>query len=234
MSSDKILLVKGTAGLGNRLQCLLTGILYARLSGRRLVIDWRYRFYSSGNANSFYSFFQCPSARPMDVIPETDSVRPAIWRGHLRDSASSMRDHYAKSKQWRHWNKFSVDVRTLDYDEDVLVLVISYQQVERLRPHFTGSFGGLASQSDREILRALFRDELKLQQQLQQRVDQLQQDVCARPTIGVHVRYTDHQVCLWAILKKLNSLLRQGSDLQISCQPTTSKLNTCSRETTRT
>jgi hypothetical protein len=40
------LLVKGRASLGNRILSALTGILYARLTGRRLLVDWRDEVYS--------------------------------------------------------------------------------------------------------------------------------------------------------------------------------------------
>ena len=62
----------------------------------------------------------------------------------------------------------------------------------------------------------LFREELVLHPLLQERVDQfLQHDISGRRTIGVHVRYSDHYVRLWAILKKLNSLLQQDPELQV-------------------
>src|SRR5262249_35551159 len=40
-NDGKLLLVKGIAGLGNRILCALTGILYARLAGRKVCVDWR-------------------------------------------------------------------------------------------------------------------------------------------------------------------------------------------------
>ena len=52
MNEDKYLIVKGLAGLGNRMLSALTGILYARLSGRRLIIDWRDPTYSSDGSNA--------------------------------------------------------------------------------------------------------------------------------------------------------------------------------------
>ena len=41
MDDKRYLLVKGIAGLGNRILSVLNGILYARLSDRLLFVDWR-------------------------------------------------------------------------------------------------------------------------------------------------------------------------------------------------
>ena len=43
---SKYLLVKGAAGLGNRVFALVTAILYAKLSDRTIAIDWRDSQYS--------------------------------------------------------------------------------------------------------------------------------------------------------------------------------------------
>jgi len=83
----KLLLVKGIEGLGNRMLCALTGILYARLTGRTLFVDWGDFFYSNDGSNAFPRFFRCSSCAPASEIPQTDSVHPSIWRGRLRESA---------------------------------------------------------------------------------------------------------------------------------------------------
>jgi hypothetical protein len=51
MKQDKFLLVKGISGLGDRIKCVLTAILYARLTGRKLIVDWTDSSYS--NAGTF-------------------------------------------------------------------------------------------------------------------------------------------------------------------------------------
>jgi hypothetical protein len=100
---EPILLVKGIAGLGNRLLCLLTASLYARLSGRKLVVDWRDENYSSGAVNAFHHFFQSSLCAPADQVPATDSVAPAIWRGRLHESAWSMKVRYGSVNDAQGW-----------------------------------------------------------------------------------------------------------------------------------
>ena len=53
MNSGPFLLVKARDGLGNRLLCALTGLLYARLTHRQLVIDWSDPVYSAHRGLSF-------------------------------------------------------------------------------------------------------------------------------------------------------------------------------------
>jgi len=110
--SDRYLLVKGRAGLGNRILCALTGILYARLAGRRLLVDWSDPIYAEGGLNVFHRYFRCPTADPADRIPATDSVAPAIWRGRLDESSRSM-EHAHGTLGRESWRELSIDLRRL-------------------------------------------------------------------------------------------------------------------------
>jgi hypothetical protein len=87
MNSGPFLLVKARNGLGNRLLCALTGLLYARLTHRQLVIDWSDPVYSSDGRNAFDLYFRCDLCPPGIVIPADASTRPAIWRGNLHEAA---------------------------------------------------------------------------------------------------------------------------------------------------
>jgi hypothetical protein len=65
----KLLLVKGLAGFGNRIHAALSGIVYARMTRRRLVVDWRDDVYSDDGTNVFPRYFDCAEAHPVDEIP---------------------------------------------------------------------------------------------------------------------------------------------------------------------
>src|SRR5947209_11593871 len=90
MNSQKILLVKGIAGMGNRILFALTADLYARLSGRRLFIDWSDPLYSSDRQNVFHRLFVHPECKPNFAIPKTDSVFPPTWQGRLYASVNEV------------------------------------------------------------------------------------------------------------------------------------------------
>jgi hypothetical protein len=81
--AEKFLMAKASAGLGNRLLSLCTAMLYAEMSGRTLVIDWRDGAYGKKGENAFDNFFSCRVAKPLSVLPKTDSVTPSVWKGNL-------------------------------------------------------------------------------------------------------------------------------------------------------
>jgi hypothetical protein len=147
MSGERVLLVKGRNGLGNRILSALTGILYARLSGRRLVIDWRDPCYGEGGQNAFHRFFTSPLFGPHDLLPASDSVAPEVRRGRLDDDAievqraggGDVRDISVRDISKR----FSIDLGKLDYLENVAVMWTSFDKLDPLRPHMRGEWAAL-------------------------------------------------------------------------------------------
>jgi hypothetical protein len=216
MNSNKFLLVKGRAGLGNRIQGVLNGILYARLTGRRLIVDWGDFYYSDDGSNVFHRFFECSLCGSTDEIPYTDSVSPSIWRGHLRESSYDMGRPYGINRNPdKIQEKFSIDLTKLDYQEDVLVMLTFRQQVDLLRSYFEGRLKEFSQLSKKEILSKLLREDLILHPQIRERVNQFKINNFSRKTVGVHIRYSDHRTSLWSIIRRLNSLLKSETNLQI-------------------
>jgi len=216
MNENKFLLVKGIAGLGNRMLSALTGILYARLSSRRLIIDWSDHYYSSDESNVFHRYFECQLTAPADVIPATDSVSPSIWRGNLRESAWHMRKQKGQVHNSGAWRIFSIDLERLDYDEDVIVMwTYDEKSVDLLRKHFKGPFAELNGLSTDNILRKLLRGYLILRPEIRERVNRFKENNFGAINVGIHIRYTDHRTNIWAILKKLNSLIKREPGLRI-------------------
>lgn len=213
MSKDKYLIVKGIAGLGNRMLAALAGILYARLSGRRLIVDWSDRTYSYNGSNAFPQFFVCKSSGSMDEIPATGTVCPPAWQNRLNDFATDMRTPYKNNTEF--WQKTSIDLTRLDYDEDILVMWAYHGDVNLLRDYFMGPFDKLRLMSKEEILSMLLQEELLLQPQIHNMVANFKNKEFSGKTVGVHVRYSDHRASLLAIIKKLDALLKHESDLQV-------------------
>jgi hypothetical protein len=215
MASHKYLLVKGISGLGNRVECLLTAILYARLSRRRLIVDWSDHYYSNDGTNAFHEFFHCALCDPNDEIPVTDSVAPPIWRGHLHESAWFMRSQRENPNPSEIWRDFSIDLAKTDYQEDVVVMWTYNEKIDLLRKHFRGCFEEWSKLSKVAILRKLLRDEILLQPRIRRRIDQFKAANFGNKTVGVHVRYTDHRTRLLAALHRLNRLLKHEHCLSI-------------------
>ncbi len=216
MSGDKILLVKGTQGMGNRMLAAAGAILYARLSDRRLVFDWSDPTYSSDGADVFHRFFSPRSCDRAVEIPDTEDVVPRFWRGRLRESVSAATRESAGSKyaDWALERRSHLDLSRLDYAETIAVFWAYTAPLRKLRPHLAAC-PELAALSDRELLRRIFREEFPLRPEIRARVREFRAAHLDGPTLGVHVRYGDYRVSLRAILTKIGELVRRDPSLRI-------------------
>jgi hypothetical protein len=200
--------VKGRAGMGNRIFSLLTAVLYARLTRRRLLVDWSDASYSSDGSNAVDRFFISGLFGPSDRIPDTDSVRPEAWRGRLRQSASAMANALAPdlARDPLIWKRFSVDLSKLDHPEEVLVMWTYFPLIDQLRRHFHGEFSALRGLDTESVLRRLMRQSLELHPAIRERVNGLRRTWPAGPVIGVHVRHSDKTTRSGAVRRHVDEL----------------------------
>lgn len=214
MPDERILLVKGSAGLGNRILALLTAIVYARLSGRKLVVDWSDPVYSADNRNAFAHYFECALCSTPDSIPDNVPAVPAIWSGQLHTHAREMLRLQTPGRKAgvREWRRSSVDLTRLDYPEQVAVFWSYFEQVHLLRRHFRGDTGAFRRMKTREILRSVLRENLKPAQSIRERVSGIRRAWPPGESIGVHIRFTDKRSRIGAIMKRLDKLTRQRPD----------------------
>lgn len=201
---SRYLVVKGDQGLGNRILSLLSGILLARITERQLVVDWLDPFYSDGERDPFPALLTLDASLPtaaLDALADEDSVRPAAWRGHLRDSAAAMRTRILGSGADgpRAWRPLSVELDRVDHPERVLVFTCYFEQIDPLRRHMTGALAPLRALSSAAILGRLWSDHLRLAPGLADRVAAFRRAHFDRPTLGVHVRATDRRTRVEAI-----------------------------------
>jgi hypothetical protein len=204
---DKILLVKGIEGLGNRILCLLTASLYARLSGRKLIVDWRDESYSTAGVNAFDHFFVSPMCAPATEVPSTDSVAPAIWCGHLEKPAWWLRERYGALQNAQGWRMFSIDLSRLDYAEQVAVMWTYDDELDPLIPYLNQTGGAPAGASRSMLLRELLSETVTLHPAIRKRVEQFKREHFDERMVGVHIRYSDHRTALWTTLKAVRQLL---------------------------
>jgi hypothetical protein len=113
------------------------------------------------------------------------------------------------------WRQFSIDPGMLDYKEELAVMWTYQQKIDSLRKHFAGRLEELAGAATEAILRNVLREDLLLHPEIRRRVDEFKKANFTGPTVGVHVRYTDYRSRLWAILYKLNKLLKCNRNLRI-------------------
>ncbi len=214
---EKYLLVKGKSGLGNRILFLLSALLYARLAGRSLLVDWSDPTYSGSGADIFPMLFDCPSVQPPSSLPATDSVHPSIWRRQLNRSALDMARQYRPGLEYDPdiWREFSADLSRLDYPEDILVAWCYFDQIHCFRRHLTGRYADWRRAPVKTILKTLLREELAPQAAVRDRIERFKSEHFRSGMVGVHVRYTDKRTRLRALRRRLDRLLMRSPGLRI-------------------
>ena len=216
-NNDRVLVVKGIAGMGNRMLSVLTAMLYSRLTSRRLVVDWRDSLYSEDSSNIFFSFFQTQADDLSRELLSCDSVAPAVWQGNLDKSINQLASLQGTKNlnDPRDWERLSIMPAKLDYQERVLVLWTFFENIQSLRKHFTGPFAPLRRKTNVDILKDLLKNELQLQTAIQKCVEDFKRHHFTTYTIGVHVRNTDKITNLSAINKKLDRVLKEFAGAKI-------------------
>lgn len=207
-------LVKGSAGLGNRLLTVLTGIAYAHLSGRVLVVDWSDPMFSDCGENSFPLLFECAVAHHVPRDIKEYSVEPGLWKGRLEKTPMQVvNEYYPKLLgTYRCCQRSSIDVSRVRYDARVVVLWGWDSQLYRFIRRLGGDLSEVAGMSERNGLRWLARRYLRPAMQIRERVAALNEGR-KRPSIGVHIRYTDRKAPLHAIMARVDREYRRCPEM---------------------
>ncbi|MEA5466546.1 hypothetical protein [Leptothoe sp. PORK10 BA2] len=195
---DKYLLVKGTAGLGNRIFALVTAILYARISGRILAVDWRDSYYSSDGQNVFFDLFELQNTPFIKTIPEAASIYPWRWLGRMDESigqAIAKDVELLDTMGQAVLRKYAYDVRKVNYPEDIVIAAGYNEEIDRLRPAFSGEYQHFKKSPKGSIFRETFHRHLRLAPAIQDRIESFKrQHFTDQPTIGIHIRQSDKAI----------------------------------------
>jgi len=213
-TGDKYLVVKAKGGMGNRMLCAITGMVYGELTGRKTVVDWRDWTYSNDGSNVFARFFRCSNVFSESILPPQGTVRPSIWANKLDWSVADMIEQYDPDKHSSlliH-RKYSVDVRGIDYDEDVLVFWYYTQRMRALRGHLRHGKSQFAGLSDNQVIRKVLQEHMPLHDDIQQRIADFKARCWRQPVIGVHIRYTDLKTNLAQYERHLRRILEHVPD----------------------
>ena len=121
-------MLKGKAGLGNRLLSLLGAILYADITRRTLYVDWRVPQGREGaGENLFPMLFSQPGVpENTNDLWTSDSVVPQFWRGRLDETVDRlMLPYHTEEREWETDKGLvamcTIDPRRVDYPENVAV-----------------------------------------------------------------------------------------------------------------
>lgn len=194
----KYLVVKANGGMGNRILCAVTGILYGQLTGRTTVVDWRDTAYSNDGSNAFSRFFLCKDVYPETILPENFTIRPDVWEKQLHKSVNKMLHEHDPTKHSSiliH-RKYSVDVRRLDYGEDIIVFWYYTQRIRALLSNLCDPKYGFAGLSTEQIIRKVLLEQMTIRDEICQRVADFRARYWSDTVIGLHIRYTDRRTNL--------------------------------------
>jgi hypothetical protein len=118
------------------------------------------------------------------------------------------------SSIWIH-RKYSVDVRRLDYDEDIVVFWYYTQRMRALRRHIQNGKTQFSGLTNNEIIRKVLLERMPVNNEVRRRIDEFKTKNWKQPVIGVHIRYTDLKSNLEMFEKHLNTFLERVPEAHI-------------------
>lgn len=215
MPEEKYLIVKAKGGFGNRMLSAVGGLVYADLTGRTAIIDWRDGSYAPHGVNSYPLLFESPNDLDPAMLDKATDVAPPVWRGQLDSQPGTL---LSAQPAWRHsdplfYRQSCIDLTRLDRDTPVVVYWSYVPKLARMRrimatdPRFAGR--------DRHDIS---RDYLARWFTPKPRVLQTAERLIAperRPVIGVHIRYTDRKIPLDRFERELARALERMPEASI-------------------
>jgi len=190
------LLIKAKGGLGNRMLSAVTGLVYADLTGRTPVVDWRDGVYAPLGENAYPALFEAGDMASPDTFADTTDVVPAFWQGRVDLTPDHVIEEFEAGDHAnaRIYRKYSVDLSTLSTDERLAVFWSYLPKMARLRPHLRKDprFQGMSSDAIfAAYLAKYFQPNARVRREVDAFVGTL-----PRPVLGVHIRYTDRKISL--------------------------------------
>ncbi|MCC7300584.1 MAG: hypothetical protein IT583_05850 [Verrucomicrobia bacterium] len=217
MDNQKFLLIKGEGGLGNRILSLLSGIEYARLSGRTPVVEWCDGQYSANGENAFFELFKETShLRALSSLPASTDVTPDVWADSLFTSPfekiSPVRaikaskvltlvslmlkrlkgSAFSFQFPWSY-RKVCIDLSRTDQPQALGVFFSFTEKFYRLRKLYRRVNDPLMHVRDELKIKRVFERELFLKADIAEALSAERKRLLSAKTIGIHLRYTDRK-----------------------------------------
>jgi hypothetical protein len=208
--TEKTLLIKGKGGLGNRILSAVCGLVFADLTGRTPIIDWRDGSYAPIGENAYPLLFNTPVTQSCTDFDDVQTeVSPALWTAHLGQTPQEMIEKFIPNSHSSPtgYRKLCTDLRRIDAPEDVAVFWSYLPKFGRIAGHMRRDprFAGRAhSEIISEYLTRYFTPNDRVSSEVDKMAAQLGQ-----PNIGVHIRYTDRKIPLHRIKDALRKRLEQ-------------------------
>ncbi len=196
--NKQYILIKGKAGLGNRIMVLLDSLIYADLSGRKPIIDWCDGAYAPYGVNAFPLLFSEPSVGNIQPLTLADSVTPGTWKGHLQKSVDKLfQEIYPFNDEMDTVRcvarRYTIDTRKISYSETFAVRWGWTHELHNLRRFFHGPYKKYFFLSDNEILRSVLKEQVRPVEEIQTCVKAFCDEFFNDSVIGLHIRHSDRK-----------------------------------------
>ncbi len=218
---EKILVVRASGGLANRLLALLNGIAYALLTQRILCVDWRDGLYSDDFSNVFPLWFHidtlqtCTCEQLFEFYRQGASVVPTFWQQWLPD-AVAVEYLFKGNEHMSAYNRAlsSVDMNELHISEDIAVFWHwSAAPLAQLSPLLQQNIPALAHVTDTNMAPALLNTYVRPAAHLLQEKDAFLKCHFSNAPIGIHIRHSDLQSPLHRMLEKLQEIAKKDDEI---------------------
>ncbi len=215
MSDERYLIIKAKGGFGNRMLSAVGGLVYADLSGRTAIIDWRDGSYAPSGVNSYPLLFQSPNDLDPAMFGKETPVAPPVWRGRLDSQPITL---ISEEAEWRHFDPFfyrrlCVDLSRLDRTTQTVVYWSYVPKLTRMR-RIMAADRRFAGRRQDDIFKEYLSRWFKPNSRVLTAVDDLIRPE-RRPVIGVHIRYTDRKTPLDHFEREIGLALAQMPDASI-------------------
>jgi hypothetical protein len=201
----RILAVKATGGMGNRLLGLCCAVVHALMTGRRLHVSWEDFMYSDRGEDVFPRLFRLQSVPHAHRLPGVSGVFPEFWTQLLHSRA------LIEQLGIRHTDPEVMRATRVDlgesFDQDVVVfwsydlepMRRALDQIQKRLPRFSGlNEDGICS----EIMKKHILPSLAVSG----RVDAFASRHFTPPVVGVHIRHTDLRMPLAETVQRVGEL----------------------------
>ena len=204
------LVIKAKGGFGNRMLSATTGIALARIAGRTLVVDWRDGEYLPRGANPYPLLFADPVGIDASSFDTRTDVAPAVWSGRLASHPTDVISEFYPNGHTSPivYRRLSIDLRRPEATTEPVAVFWSYlPKMMRLgrRLKRVPQYRGMTLN---EVTRVVLEEHFTPNERVRSQVEAVFAEL-TRPTIGVHIRYTDRKVSLTRIAREVRRLRAQ-------------------------
>ncbi len=212
--NTKILCVRASGGLANRLLALAGGIAYALLTERNLCVDWRDGLYSDDASNVFPLWFEindietCTCEESITASKNGASLTPHFWKTWLSEPVAVEYLFEGNSHMTpESYVLSSIDTSNLCVPDDIAVYWHwSAKAAVDLAPLLRKKVPALAHVTDTAMPAAILNIYVSPTASLRDEANTFFDQHFSKAPVGIHIRHSDLQSPLPRMLQKLQEI----------------------------